>query len=91
MSRGLIDPKATAQAAIRAGLLLTSREVLALNSPWPKEEFDYEPRVKLPAEIGLAREAPPPKKPRKKYHHVPIPKRYVITRKDRPELYARPS
>lgn len=88
MTTGLINPVETAQKAIRAGILTPARK------HWPNEEFDYAPKVRLPSEAGLENKKfktgkwGEPLSRRTIYKkRAPRTMRYVITKKDRPELF----
>lgn len=76
-------------AAIKARILTPARK------HWPNEEFDHErpataketPLVRLPIEVGLQAIHPAPKVDRRSLPKPKQVRRYVIQKKDRPDLF----
>jgi len=102
MSTGLIQPKETVQAAIKAGIL--KGPMCSENGILGHTNEEIKLMVRLPEEAGIARlpicpkvdrrRLPKPKqvrrcgsKERSSCLFPPRTMRYVITKKDRPELF----
>lgn len=77
-----INPVECAQNAIRAGILIAPCE--SAGSPATAKET---PLVKTPEEAGIARLPICPKRDRRSLPKPKQVRRYIITKKDRPDLF----
>ena len=75
------DPKAIAQAAIRAGLLKPATPPIVPAATLPPKR-----PILLPSEAGIAKARPVPRQRRIYTKREPKSLRYVIHLKDRPDL-----
>ena len=77
----LIDPRKTIDDARRLGLITVEGEAPPLATATDIHAL----KVSLPAEAGIAAIPPAPK--RKPYKRRPVSRRYIVTKRTRPEFY----
>jgi len=83
---GLIDPVSVAKETIQAGLLRVGEETVRYYTDHPFAN------IRTPEEAGIAKIRPTPPAPSsklllRKKREVGNPKRWVVTKKTRPDLY----